>query len=342
MASIDNEFWWDKEAELNGQRATVEAKTYVSDFERLICCRNVSNCTNLCHTIDCTSATVATGMQWHKVNYYVWTHPGNVDASAPQRTIVCWHGLARNAHDFDVLAQHLVKSIPNARVVAVDTPGRGKSDYLVNPAFYNLQTYAIVFMTIFNLIGAPESIEWVGVSMGGLLGMLLCAANIHCPIKKLVLIDVGPFVPAVAVARIGTYVGKDTKFENLDAAEKYFKSVYGQMGADITEEQWKWMSRFLTKPDGDKLQLHYDAGIAAAFIGAEPKDIDLWALWDLVKTPVMVYHGLTSDLLTTEIVEQMSARGPKVHKVVPFANVGHTPHLYHQKNCQEILDWFTQ
>ena len=290
------------------------------------------------------SVTVATGTQWHKVSYYLWTHSGNVDAAAPQRTIVCWHGLARNAHDFDVLAQHLVKHIPNARVVAVDTPGRGKSDNLTNAGAYHLQTYAVAFMAIYNALGAPESIEWVGVSMGGLLGMLLCAASDKCPIKKLVLIDVGPFIPAASVARIGTYVGKDPKFENMAEAEKYFKTIYGQMGADITEEQWKWMTRFLTKAtgDGENLQLHYDPAISTAFIGNDPKDMDVWVLWDLVKTPVMVYHGLVSDLLTADVLEQMGNRGPKIHKIVPFPDVGHTPHLYHQKNCQAILDWFSQ
>lgn len=284
-------------------------------------------------------------MQWHNVSYFVWTHSRNVDTSKPQRTIICWHGLTRNAHDFDVLAQYLVKTIPNARVIAVDTPGRGHSEKLENPSFYNLLTYAIVFMAIYNAIGAPDSIEWVGVSMGGLLGMLLCAAHIKCPIKKLVLVDVGPFVPAATVARIGTYVGKDPKFKNHTEAEKYFRNIYGQMGEDITDAQWAWMTRFLTRPaaesdSGDKLQLHYDPGIGAAFIGEEPMDIDFWPIWDLIKTPVMLYHGLKSDLLTSETIEQMNSSGPKLHKIVSFPNVGHTPHLYHHKNCQQILEWF--
>lgn len=289
---------------------------------------------------------MATAVQWHKVSYYVWKHEKNVDASKPQKTIVCWHGLARNAHDFDVLAQYLVKHIPNATVIAVDTPGRGKSEKILAPTFYTPQTYAVVFMAIWNSLGCPRDIEWVGISMGGLVAMLLTAASLNCPIKKLVLVDIGPFLSKDAVARIGSYVGTDPRFETIDEAEEYFKKIYGVMGGGISEVQWKWMARFLTAPapeDGKgKIGLHYDPAIAAAFKGAEPKDIEMWALWDLIKVPIMVYHGEKSDVLSFETLEQMKTRGPKVEHVVSFPDQGHTPHLFNYKQCERIIEWFKE
>lgn len=279
-------------------------------------------------------------MQWHKVKYYLWTHEQNKNAAGKERTIICWHGLARNAHDYDYIAQHLVKEIPNARVIAVDSPGRGESENLLNPQLYNLQTYAIIAMNILTQLGNPEEIEWIGTSMGGLLGMLLSAASVNCPIKRLALVDVGPFISKSAVERIASYVGKDPSYASLEEAEKYFRSVYTQMGT-LSDEQWTHMTRYLTKPKEDgTVGLHYDPAIALSFKGTEIKEIDLWALWGLVKsTRIFLMHGAKSDVLTLDTVQKMQNEGPKVEKLVTFDDCGHTPHLFSEPMCRELLDW---
>ena len=46
------------------------------------------------------------------------------------RTIVCVHGVSRTGRDFDVLAQALVEH--DARVIAPDLPGRGRSEWLAS------------------------------------------------------------------------------------------------------------------------------------------------------------------------------------------------------------------
>ena len=48
------------------------------------------------------------------------------DSGAP-RTVVCVHGLTRNAHDFDALAEALAAR--GCRVLAVDIAGRGRSGW---------------------------------------------------------------------------------------------------------------------------------------------------------------------------------------------------------------------
>jgi pimeloyl-ACP methyl ester carboxylesterase len=234
----------------------------------------------------------------------------------------------------------LVKEISNAKVIAVDTPGRGESEKLVNPMLYNLQTYAVIAMNILTYLGNPEEVEWIGVSMGGLLGMVLSAASINCPIKRLALIDIGPFISKAAVERIGSYVGKDPSYADVGEAEKYFRSVYTQMGP-LTDEQWTHMTSYLTKPKEDgTIGLHYDPAIALAFKGQEPKEIDLWAFWGLISsTRILVMHGALSDVLSLETVQRMQAEGPKVEKLVTFDNCGHTPHLFSEETCRELINW---
>ena len=43
--------------------------------------------------------------------------------------------------------------------------------------------------------------------MGGIIGMLL-AAETNTPIRRLVINDVGPFIPLMALKRIGAYAGR--------------------------------------------------------------------------------------------------------------------------------------
>lgn len=286
---------------------------------------------------------VASGPQWHTVHFYEWTHSENRDATLPERTIICWHGLARNGRDYDYLAQHLVKAIPNARVIAVDTPGRGLSENLVVPTHYNLQTYAVVAMCILNAIGQPSSIDWVGTSMGGLLGMLLSAASIKCPIRKLALVDIGPFVTAAALARLATYVGKDPKFDTMEEGTAYIKSIYSQMG-DLSGEDWTYMASYILKKTADgKIGFHYDPAIGIPFGLDAPKDIDMWIIWEMIKTTkIMLLHGEKSDILLQSTVDQMTTRGPKLDKLVQFPDCGHTPHLYSQAKIGDLVSWLQQ
>ena len=72
--------------------------------------------------------------------------------------------------------------------------------------------------------------------------------------------------------------------------------------------------------------LAYDPGIAKAFSNGPVKDIDLWAVWDKVRCPVLLLRGADSDLLSKETAIAMTQRGPKA-RLREFAGVGHAPTL---------------
>jgi pimeloyl-ACP methyl ester carboxylesterase len=138
---------------------------------------------------------------------------GYVEHGAPDaaRTVVCVHGLTRNARDFDLLAQDLAAH--GTRVLAVDMVGRGGSSWLADPGLYVVPTYAAHMKAFLALLGQTR-VDWVGTSMGGLIGMRL-AAEPETAIERLVLNDIGPFVPQAALAGIGLYLGLDLVFPDL-------------------------------------------------------------------------------------------------------------------------------
>jgi len=156
---------------------------------------------------------------FHRVNYWDWGDPAN------PRVAICVHGLARNGRDFDVLAEALATT---HRVLAVDMPGRGDSDWLADPADYVFPTYLTTLTALIARSGA-EVVDWVGTSMGGLLGIAI-AAQPGSPIARLVVNDAGPVIEPAALARIGTYVGLDPTFATFDEIEAYIRSVSAPFG----------------------------------------------------------------------------------------------------------------
>ena len=82
----------------------------------------------IAHTLACLGRH-----GFHRLAYYEWAGP----SGAP--TVLCLHGLTRNGHDFDVLAEALSAEF---RIVALDFPGRGASEWLSHPEDYVTETYA--------------------------------------------------------------------------------------------------------------------------------------------------------------------------------------------------------
>ena len=251
---------------------------------------------------------------FHRVVYYDWGDPAN------DRVVVCVHGVGRNGRDFDALAEALS---PTHRVIAVDMPGRGKSDWLADPNDYVFPTYLTTLTALLARSGA-ERVGWVGTSMGGLLGMTI-AAQPGSPISRLVVNDVGPAIEPAALERIRGYFGLDPTFASYDEIVRYIRTVSAPFGP-LTDAQWDHMTRtnVRERPDG-RWGLAYDPGIAVPFrtTAAPP---NLWGLWDAIRCPTLVLRGAQSDLLSAGTAAQMAARGPKP-AIVEFEGVGHAPAL---------------
>jgi pimeloyl-ACP methyl ester carboxylesterase len=251
---------------------------------------------------------------FHCVVYDEWGAPDNPNV------LICVHGVGRNARDFDDLAAALA---PTHRVLSVDMPGRGRSDWLADPNDYVFPTYLTVLTALIARSGA-EQVGWVGTSMGGLLGMLM-AAQPNSPVARLVVNDVGPTIEPAALERIRGYFGMDPTFATYAEIAKYVRTISAPFGP-LTDEQWERLTRsnVRERPDG-RWGMAYDPGIAVPFRAAATPP-DLWPVWDAIRCPTLVLRGRESDLLSAATVAQMAARGPRP-AVVEFAGVGHAPML---------------
>lgn len=255
----------------------------------------------------------------HRMAYVQWGDPAN------RRVLVCVHGLARQGRDFDVFAQAMSDRY---RVVCPDVVGRGRSDWLADPAGYQIPAYVADMVTLLARLDAEE-VHWVGTSMGGLIGLGLATLP-NSPVKKLVLNDVGPAIEAAALQRIGTYLGAPGRWGSVDEAADFLWSISASFGPH-TREQWLALTRPMLEPDGDGFKLHYDPAIAVPFRAITPEaalagEAALWAAYDALRCPTLIVRGADSDLLSRETAQAMTQRGPKA-RLAEFEGVGHAPTL---------------
>jgi len=274
---------------------------------------------------------------FHRVAYYEWGDSDN------DRVVVCVHGVGRNGRDFDVLAEALA---PTRRVVAVDMPGRGQSEWLADPNDY---VFPVYLATLAALIAAcrVEQVDWVGTSMGGLIGLFL-AAKKNSPIRRLVLNDVGAFIPWSALFRIKGYITRGRRFANEGEVEAYVRRVCASFGK-LTDEQWRHLARHgARRADDGTYELRYDPGIGEGLhghidaefpIGPDVlRGIDLWNVWGKLKCPTLVLRGAESEVLLPKTVAEMRSRKPDV-EIVEFPGVGHAPALMSSEQIAVVKEF---
>lgn len=265
----------------------------------------------------------------HRMKYRVW---GN---QVSGRVLICVHGLARNSRDFDELAQAMSDEY---LVVCPDIVGRGESDWLPEGAPYEIGQYVQDIMVLIGRLNV-ETVDWVGTSMGGIIGMALAALP-NSPIRNMLLNDVGAYIPSKALQRIYSYVGEQ-EFFSLEDAERYMRQNY-QALRYLRDDQWRRLVESGTRQDQDgRFRLNYDPAIAAATAQVAPREIDLWPLWDAMTCNRALVWGESSDVLNEDTVSKMRAQAEDL-EVLAIEGLEHAPSLMENYQIRWIKDWFSR
>jgi pimeloyl-ACP methyl ester carboxylesterase len=241
--------------------------------------------------------------------------------------VVCLHGLTRTTDDFSVLAPALAYGTPPRRVVAIDSRGRGKSEYDSDPQHYNLAVELNDVITILTARKIGPAI-FVGSSRGGILTMLLAAMHREM-IAGAVLHDIGPRVESEGVARIKAYVGKMRQPRSFEDGAEILRELFAAQFPKLTDEQWLGAAQRTWKPQGRELALTYDPALAQTLADFDIEH-PLPPLWDqfdaLAHVPVLVIRGANSDILSAATVREMQARHPGL-EIIEVPDQGHVPLL---------------
>jgi pimeloyl-ACP methyl ester carboxylesterase len=289
--------------------------------------------------VDCPDAQGS-----HRMAYVRW---GDPQAS---HVLVCVHGLTRQSRDFDLLAQALVAQAGHPiQVICPDVVGRGLSDWLQTPQAYQIPQYAADMAALLAQLHAQtpiQTLDWVGTSMGGLIGMVVAGQPDFpkpCPVRRLVLNDVGPAVSWSAIARMQTYVGQTGRFATLQEAADAMWAVSQSFGPH-TPQVWLALSAPMVKHQADgSLTLHYDPAIgvpirAMSQEASQAAEQVLWQIFDLIPSQTLLLRGAESDLLTQATAQAMQTRGPQP-ALAEFVGVGHAPTLTSEDQIRVVAEF---
>ena len=282
---------------------------------------------------------------FHHVAYTEW---GSESPELP--TVICVHGYTRNGRDFDALASYL--SLHQRHVFCPDIVGRGDSSWLKKHHHYNFPQY-VADMNALIARTRAQHIDWIGTSMGGIIGMMLAALP-NSPIRRLILNDVGPQIPIHGLRRLAKYIGNEPNFKSMDEAKEYFKANYKEFGIR-NEDQWTTFTEhsveqrapnvFAVKVDPGVKNPKSTLQMVSDFFHHPHRslegilyDVDLWAVWKKIRCPVLVIHGVHSDLLTTPIIKRMQ-RSHEHTYLYEIENAGHAPALLDSEEHEEIYHW---
>jgi pimeloyl-ACP methyl ester carboxylesterase len=267
-----------------------------------------------------TFITVQDGLKLHARCYGART--------AAALPVVCLPGLARTAADFETLGIALAADPKAARqVVALDSRGRGKSDYDRTAANYNLQVELADLLAVLTALGIDKA-AFVGTSRGGILTMLLAATR-PTVIAGCVLNDIGPVIEAKGLMRIKSYVGRLPRPTSFHEGAEILRRLFGTQFPRWSDDAWVAFARRTFKEEGGRIVPDYDPNLASILRGINierPLPV-LWNAFDaLARVPVLVIRGSNSDILSAETVEAMRMRRNGLD-IFEVPDEGHAPAL---------------
>ena len=269
----------------------------------------------------------------HRIAFTDW---GPIGSSVP---VICVPGLTRQGRDFDFLAAELARR--GRRVLCPDLPGRGRSGRLLSPLQYILPQHCADVTAVCLATGA-ETIDWVGTSVGGLIGMVLAGLP-GSRIRRLVINDIGPTVPVAAEARIGEkLVDMPKAFKTFDEAVAFYCSAFPDYG-ELDDTCWRHIARHSIEwsETEQKFRLLFDRGIIWAYHFYRYYSMPLWPFWRNIKIPVLILAGEKSDFLPLSLAVEMQTQNPRA-RIVRIPGVGHTPMLMQSDQIDPVVQFLLE
>jgi hypothetical protein len=191
-----------------------------------------------------------------------------------------------------------------------------------------------------------ENCYWIGVSMGGILGMMV---NKERPdlIEKMILNDISPESPQKARSQIFEYFSKSYKeYDSYEEISQNLKDSFVLFGISFKEDWDFFISNSVKQNENGKFIFNYDFEILRTLeerFSIHDSEFDqeyasTWILAELIDCPLMLIWGKLSTMLTPEIISKFQEKKPGM-LLVKVPNVGHAPTLMNNNLIKAIKFW---
>jgi pimeloyl-ACP methyl ester carboxylesterase len=251
------------------------------------------------------------------------------------RVLICVHGLSRNGRDFDVIADALSDQF---RVLCPDVIGRGESDWYATATEYAIPNYVAGMQAMLSALAIREY-DWIGTSMGGLIGMVM-AIQPDPSMRRFVINDVGPEIERAALDRIALYVSaRPPVFPDYLSLFNAAQVAIAPFGPLTDEQKHHIIATSCRKREDGAWEFKTDPKIGEAFVaGLKLPPVDLWPLWDSIKQKSLVLRGRTSDLLSESTLNRMVSTSAN-KRALTVEGTGHAPMLMDASTIAHIREF---
>jgi pimeloyl-ACP methyl ester carboxylesterase len=287
------------------------------------------------------------------LGHFEYIHPTRLQRGAPKRfrrpypvkvaytdwgpkdgpVVVCCGGVVNTAMRFNYLASDLCDSF---RLICMDWVGRGRSGWMADQHDYSLGTCVEQLHQMIKHIGA-SSVTVLGSSLGGTAAIELAARHPKL-VRRLILNDIGPFVPkarrkrrAQTLARHYVFRDPADLLRRIGASQKNDGPISDDIRFNLTFHQTRWSDE-----EGGRVYRHDVRALQSYQIDAQ-RSLQQWSSWERVRCPILLIHGMRSDALLPHTIRRMQRKSNVSVMHVP--DTGHTPVLADRNQIWFIRDW---
>ena len=247
--------------------------------------------------------------------------------------VFCVHGMGGQGQNFCATAEHLAGQ---HYVVAIDLIGRGRSQWGADAeSAYNFECYSRIVEQVLDQL-AVQMIHWIGVSMGGALGISMCADRLADRALSLVLNDIGPQLDEDVRKSICDAVSNVVSHEHFGQFVRDYEALFSRFGMKHSlRTSWLDMALKSSRRDSSgHWTFHYDPKVARQ-LDISRADFELSTEFESLRLPILLFRGGESAVLTQSIVSDMQKLQPRM-KIVDVPNVGHAPLLDRDSDLKVI------
>ena len=250
--------------------------------------------------------------------------------------VICCGGVANTAMRFNYLASDLSASF---RVICMDWVGRGLSGWMADEHDYSLQTCVEQLRQLIEHLGVTP-VTVLGSSLGGSVAIELAARHPKL-VRGLILNDIGPHMHRARRKRRAETLVRNYVFRNpaellrrIGASHKNDGPISDDIRFNLTFHQTRW-----SDIEGGRVYRH-DIRAMQAYQRDAKESLNQWDLWNRVRCPVLLIHGLSSDALLSPTINRMARR--KVMAIMHVPDTGHTPVLADRNQIWFIREWLCE
>lgn len=221
------------------------------------------------------------------------------------------HGGAANTHWWDWLAPELAGSF---RVLALDFPGHGRSDW-PRPPRYRMGDFVAAVVGFAEAMGLPR-LDLVGHSMGGKVGMLVAAKHPR-RVQRLVILDATPDVSADGLAEMRQISTRPMRlFPSRTAAARAFRLIPRETVAPAAR-----LRALATRSTRHRGHGRWSIGPDREFFGRVVPQV-AWPLLPRILCPTLIVRAERSSILTRHTAEAL-------RRAIPRATLHEVPDTCH-------------